>query len=122
MQLFGSLGIDVKLLVAQMINFGLLLWLFKRFVYKPIIDRIEKDEQALAQAQQKAQQLQREQETFAQTKEKTVMEAKKKSQQIIQEAEDVAEQIKSRARQEAAQEKQAVIEQIHARLKEVNNE
>ena len=44
MEFLKNLGIDVKLLIAQIINFGLLLWLLKKLLYKPFIKRIEKDE------------------------------------------------------------------------------
>ena len=50
MEILGKLGIDIKLLIAQIINFGLLLWLLKKFLYAPIVRRIEKDERELNEA------------------------------------------------------------------------
>ena len=121
MELLGSLGIDWKLLIAQIINFALLLWLLAKFLYKPIIKRIEKDEMELKQARTKKSELDREQEAFTEQKRKDMAEAKQRSREIIKEAESIAQEIKKRARQEAEQEKQAVIKQIKSRLAEIEH-
>lgn len=41
MELFEALGINGKLLVAQIINFLILIYLLKRFAYAPIISMLE---------------------------------------------------------------------------------
>jgi len=122
MQILGSLGIDTKLFFAQIVNFGLLLWLLTKFLYKPIINRIEKDETELKQAQIQNETLTKEKEEFEQQKRNETTKQKQQSQIIIQEAETIAKQIKKRAQIESTQEKQAVIKQIKDRLKEINNE
>jgi F-type H+-transporting ATPase subunit b len=122
MEFLGSLGIDIRLLIAQMVNFGLLLWLLTKFLYKPIIKRIEKDESELKQARVQREELARQKNAFEEQKKREVIEAKKRAQEIIKEAEEVAEEIKRRARAEAEQEKQAVIRQIKSRLSEIEHE
>lgn len=37
MEALANLGIDWKLLLAQMINFAILLWVLKRYAYKPML-------------------------------------------------------------------------------------
>ena len=121
MQLLGDLGIDIKLLLAQVVNFGILLWLLTKFLYKPIIKRIEKDEQELNQAQKQKEQLIQEKIILEQQKTAEIAQAKEQSQKIIKEAEDIAKKIKKRSQEEAELEKQAVIKQIQARLSEIDN-
>lgn len=121
MEFLGKLGIDWKLLIAQMINFGLLLWLLTKFLYKPIIKRIEKDEAELGSAQRRKKELDQEKIIFVQQKKKDIAEAKKRSREIIKEAEEIAKEIKKRAQQEAQQEKEAVIKQIRSRLNKVDH-
>ncbi|HDH31328.1 MAG TPA: hypothetical protein ENH26_00980, partial [Candidatus Wolfebacteria bacterium] len=70
MEFLGNLGIDIKLLIAQIINFGLLLWLLTKFLYKPIIKRIEKDETELKQAQIQKKELEQQKNTFVEQKKK----------------------------------------------------
>ena len=36
-----NLGIDIKLLIAQMINFGLFFFIIKKFVTKPFLNFVE---------------------------------------------------------------------------------
>jgi F-type H+-transporting ATPase subunit b len=119
MEFLGHLGIDIKLLIAQIINFGLLLWLLSKFLYKPIIKRIEKDENELKRSQEKTIALEQEKQEFSEEKTKEIAEAKDRAKEIIKEAEVIAEDIKKRALEEMEQEKQAVIKQIQTRLKEI---
>lgn len=42
MEVFAKLGIDWKLLVAQIINFAILFWVLRRFAYRPMLDFLEK--------------------------------------------------------------------------------
>jgi len=42
MELLTKLGIDWKLLVAQIVNFFILLVILYKFVYKPVLDMLEK--------------------------------------------------------------------------------
>jgi F-type H+-transporting ATPase subunit b len=121
MEFLGSLGIDIKLLVAQMINFGLLLWLLARFVYRPIIKRIEKDETELKQAQIQKKELEQQRIVFTQKEKNEIARAKQRAREIIKEAEGIAQKIKDQARREAEQEKQAIIKQIRSRLSEIEH-
>jgi F-type H+-transporting ATPase subunit b len=42
MELISNLGIDWKLLVAQIVNFCILLFILYKFVYKPVLDMLDK--------------------------------------------------------------------------------
>ncbi len=37
-QLLTNFGVDWKLLLAQVVNFGILFWVLKRYAYQPILD------------------------------------------------------------------------------------
>lgn len=54
MEILAKLGIDWKLLIAQAVNFLVLLWVLKRYAYQPILRALEartkKIEQGLADA------------------------------------------------------------------------
>lgn len=121
MGLFGSLGLDWKLLLAQTMNFGLLLWLLTRFLYKPIVARIEKDERTLRKARTQLQTLERKEKDSIRERKQAMTKTKQRVRDIIQEAENVAASIRNRAQKEATQEKRAVIRQIHVRLKEIED-
>lgn len=122
MEFLGKLGIDIKLLIAQIVNFGLLLWLLTKFVYNPIIKRIEGDERKLKKAQEQTEALEKEKKSFIVERGVEITNAKKRAKEIIQEADSMAENIKKRTLEETEKEKQAVIKQINTRLKEIKNE
>ncbi len=117
MGLLGDLGIDVRLLIAQIINFGLLLFLLSKFVYEPVMKRIEEDEAA----EGKLKELEKQTTEFEERKKTENLKAKRRTREMLKEAEGIAERIQAQARQEAEAEKQAIITQIQARLKEIEN-
>lgn len=90
MKLLSSLGINWKLLLAQLVNFLILLYILKRFAYKPILkvledrkNRIEKGIKDTEEAKIKLEEIEK--------KEKTVLlKAEKKAQGIINSAQEVA--------------------------------
>jgi F-type H+-transporting ATPase subunit b len=122
MEFLGNLGIDIKLLIAQMINFGVLLWLLSKFLYKPVIKRIEKDEKELSSAIEEKKKIDDEKEALEMQKKKEITKSKKRAKEIIKEAEIIAGSIEKNAREESAAEKQAVIKQIRSRLNEIKND
>jgi len=111
MKFLGDLGIDTKLLLAQIINFGVLLWLLSRFLYRPIIRRIEKDEEELKQVQTQKKKLEQERGDFSEQKKKETKGAKERATKIITEAEDIAGKLKKEMREKAEQETSEIIKQ-----------
>lgn len=116
MDFFNKLGIDWVLLVAQILNFVLLMLLLKRFLYKPIIKRIEKDESELEEAQNKKKMLDEERDTFLRQKKEEINEARKYNQKIITEADDIAKKIMESTREKADDENFRLIKQLRAQL------
>jgi F-type H+-transporting ATPase subunit b len=118
-ELLGKLGIDIKLLMAQIINFGLLVVILKKFLYAPIIKRIEEDEKKLTEAKHQKELLEKEREELENYKDKTIKESHDKAKHIIEEAQEISKKIKEREEKEAKAEKEKVIKQINERLEEV---
>lgn len=62
MEVLAKLGIDWKLLIAQAVNFIVLLWVLRRYAYRPILRALEartkKIEQGLSDAAQSQVKLQ----------------------------------------------------------------
>lgn len=116
MEILGNLGIDWKLLIAQIINFGLLLWLLSKFLYKPIVKRIEKDEGELAEARKQKKELDAEIEVFEKRRKEEISGAKLRAREIIKEAEKIGEEIKKETHAKTEKESAAIIEQSKKRL------
>ncbi len=116
-KILGQVGIDVYLLIAQIVNFGILLFILKKFIYKPIVDKIENDEKELEEAKDLQDQLAQDKEAFAAQKKSELAKAKKSTRSKIVEAEKVAEDIKTQAKTEAEKEVNTMITQMKKQLK-----
>jgi F-type H+-transporting ATPase subunit b len=90
-EIFTKLGIDYKLIIAQVVNFVLLLVILQRLAYKPVLkmlnDRTEKIDKSLKQARKIEEELKNTEET----KIAEIKKAKGEAQKIIKEAQDSAE-------------------------------
>jgi F-type H+-transporting ATPase subunit b len=62
MDALANIGVDWKLLLAQVVNFGILLWILKRYAYQPMLrlmdERTTKIEKGLSDAAAAAKKLQ----------------------------------------------------------------
>ncbi len=90
MEALSNIGVDWKLLLAQVVNFGILLFILKRYAYQPMLrlmdERTTKIERGLADAEA-AQVKLREMEE----KEKAVLtEARAEAKKIIAETDEAA--------------------------------
>lgn len=119
MQFLGNLGIDIWLLIAQIVNFGILLLLLTKFVYKPLIKRIEKDETALKEVYREREELDKKTAELEKEERRRSARSKEQAKEIVKEAEELASDITTRAQEETMKEKEAVIAQIRLRLHEI---
>ncbi|MCK4891828.1 MAG: F0F1 ATP synthase subunit B [Candidatus Pacebacteria bacterium] len=107
-EIFEKLGLDPKLLIAQAVNFILLLIILQKIGYKPILkmlnDRTEKIEKSLKQAKKIEEELKNTEET----KLAEIKKAKQESQEIIKEANKLSEK-----------KSQEMIEKTKAKTKEI---
>ncbi len=101
-----ALGLDIKLLAVQIINFGLLVFILSKFVYKPIIkllderkkkvqesmDNTLKIEERLSKLEEKEKDiLKKAQEKANEEREELSRLAKEEKEQILDEARSAAE-------------------------------
>jgi F-type H+-transporting ATPase subunit b len=96
--------LDTFTVIAQLINFLILVWLLKRFLYAPLLDAIDKREQRLRDRQQEA--LNREQQASALEEQLTAEreELARNRQQRLDEARQDAEALKQRLADEVRRE------------------
>ena len=90
MEILKNFGFDPVMLVAQIINFLIIFYLLKRFLYKPIFAMLKKRQDAIREGQKQA-------EEARLTLEKTLSEEKK----ILTKARDEAKSITEDARKQA---------------------
>lgn len=105
MELFSALGIDLKILIAQVVNFVVLGFILYKIGYKPILkfvqDRTAKIEQGLKQAEEAKTAL----SSAAAEQQRLLAQAKQDGQKVLDEAKTLAatqgQQIVERSKSEA---------------------
>jgi F-type H+-transporting ATPase subunit b len=92
-------------IVAQIVNFFILVWLLKRFLYKPILDAIAKREQKIVDqlndAEAKKTEAQKEQEEFKQKNLDFEVKKKELMDAAISESKEMQDKLLEKARAEA---------------------
>ncbi len=116
MEFLGKLGIDLNLLIAQIINFGLLLFLLNRFIYKPMVAMIEKDEAQLEEAKKQEIELEKAKAAFEQTKAKELKAAEVKAQQIISEATTIAKTKRQEIQKDASKQADLLLKRSEVKI------
>jgi F-type H+-transporting ATPase subunit b len=107
--------IDWFTVLAQAINFLVLVWLLKHFLYKPVLNAMDTREQKIAAQLRDAEKQKAEAEAQAKSFRTAQEEFDQKRQTLLHEAEVEAETLRQRLSEEARQE----IETLRAKWREV---
>jgi len=97
----AALGIDWKILLAQLINFIIVFWVLSRYAFKPLLKVLDERRAKVEKSVKDAQEIIEEKEHLAQEVEKKLSEANQKAQEIIALSSKAAKQDQARIRQEA---------------------
>lgn len=128
MELLAKLGIDWRLLVAQVTNFALLLFVLTVFLYRPLLSLIDRRRERIAKALDDAKRMEEEVRRLDDTRQQSLKEIDRErgqllkqaqedaatvKEQLLTEARSEAERIKERARREMASEREETVRELH---------
>ena len=118
----SGLGISVPTLIAQIINFIILLLVLYFFAYKPVMkmldERSRKIKESMEEVQKVKDQAARTEEEFK----KKIETASKEGQEMIARAMRTGEEARQRAQLEAKQEAQALVEKARTEIQLERNQ
>lgn len=106
--LFAKLGIDWKLLIANTITFFIVLWLLRKFAYRPLLGVMDKRRQTIDAGLKQAEQAKAELAAIAAGKQQVLAEAKTEALKIIHQAKAEAEVVRINVINQAQTEASAV--------------
>ncbi|PIR04865.1 MAG: ATP synthase F0 subunit B [Candidatus Liptonbacteria bacterium CG11_big_fil_rev_8_21_14_0_20_35_14] len=86
MNLIDALGLDIKILIAQFVNFGILLFVLGWFFYKPILKFLDERSEKIKSGVLKFEEAERKLITIEAKEKKILAQASKEASNIIQEA------------------------------------
>lgn len=95
--LFTKLGIDWKLLVAQLVNFTILITILYKLLYKPMLDMFQKRKNTISRSLKEAKKIEEDLKNLEQVKDLEMREARVQSKELVNKAAAAAEEQKNRA-------------------------
>jgi F-type H+-transporting ATPase subunit b len=106
-EVFGKLGINGPLLISQIVNFVILLFILTRLLYRPILNVLQQRTERIAQSMKDAERVSLAAREAEQEKAKVLDAARREAQEIraaaTRDAEKIAQEIRTRADQEATE-------------------
>jgi len=116
-ELFEKLGVDWKLLVAQLVNFAILFWVLKRFAYKPILGALEKRSKTIEKSLDDAKKIEIQVAELQVEKERVITAARQEAAQIVDRSRRDADQYAAQSRTQAQSEAQAIVAEAAKQVK-----
>lgn len=116
MEIFKTFGLDLTLTAAQIVNFIIILYVLKRFVYKPLFNVLKKREELVKESVQNAEDSKKALEK-AQGKEKELIkEARANADQILKDAKEQASAILKKSEEDAKKQKQQILQEAKEQI------
>ncbi|KKP68430.1 MAG: ATP synthase subunit b [Candidatus Roizmanbacteria bacterium GW2011_GWA2_35_19] len=130
-----NLGIDIKLLIAQMINFGLFFFIIKKFVTKPFLNFVEDEKNKEAEKARLIEKITKQEEEYAKKERDLQMRIKKEmekallaakndaklvKEEMINEAKSEAAVIRENAKKEIIEDKEKLYSEIKSKIAELS--
>lgn len=114
--IFKTFGVEWPLFIAQLIVFGIVFFILKKFAFGPIIATLEERRKKIAQAMADAEQVKTDAAAAQAKRQQILDEANAQAQKMIAEAKTSADAVRARLEAEATTE----AERIVARAKEAS--
>lgn len=118
-ELFGQFSLG--LFIMQTVLFVGLIFLLKKFAWKPILDSVNEREEGIKNALQSAEQARKDMENLMSNNEKLAAEARAERDAMMKEAREIKEKMINDAKAEAQIQGEKMIEQAKAAIESEKN-
>ncbi|MDO8498411.1 MAG: F0F1 ATP synthase subunit B [bacterium] len=97
MDILTNFGVKPILLMAQVVNFLILLFILKRFLYKPLLKALDQRKQRIADSLRNAEEIEKRLEQTTKEREERLKKASREAEEILAEAAKTADRIVAEA-------------------------
>lgn len=111
-----NLGIDIKLLVAQLINFTLFFILFQKFISKPFLNFLHKERKNEEEKKRLLGTIKKQEEEMSVMEQEMRTKAKKQIDEMLDQAKESAEKVKQDIIAQATKESTQIIVKVKAQI------
>lgn len=116
MQLFDQFGFNPVLLAAQIVNFLIVLWVLKKFLYKPVLDVLKKRQTEIQEGLANAEKARKMLEETIEKEKSILKKAQLDAQKILQDAKTQAQRISKIAEEEAQKRTERLIDEARNQI------
>ncbi|MBI4505545.1 MAG: F0F1 ATP synthase subunit B [Chloroflexi bacterium] len=113
----GALGIDGRMLIAQIVNFAILLGLLWAFLYRPVLRMLQERRERIAESMRRAEEVKQQLARAQQEYEAALLRARREAQGIIAQANELGKRLTDEARQRAQAEAQVDLDRARAQIR-----
>jgi F-type H+-transporting ATPase subunit b len=103
------LGLKAESIAFHAVNFLLLLFILKRYLYKPVITMLDERARKIRESAETAERVQREAASAEQQRAEVLAQARRQAEEMVTRATQEADKIRSNARQAAQAEHQRIV-------------
>ena len=104
-----AIGINLPGLIAQFVNFGLLLLLLGVLLYRPVLRILDQRAERIRESLEEAERARQESARSEEEVQRALGEARERAQQIVQQAQELGQRMGAEAREGARTEAEALI-------------
>jgi F-type H+-transporting ATPase subunit b len=112
----SDLGINLPVLLGQLLSFTLLLIVLRLLVYKPVLKLLDERRERIQEGLNAADRGREQGEQAAREAQAQMETARREGQQIIANAQQVAQRIQEEGRQQALQQQEAMLERARSEI------
>jgi len=117
-----GLGISLPVLLAQVVNFSILMGLLYLVAYKPLMRMLDERSLKVKESMQQAEQIKKESEEADAQIQKRLEEAGKEGREMVAQAAKLGEELKNKARSEAKIEAEKLISRARTEIEKERDE
>jgi len=110
MELFQALGLNVKILIAQLVNFAILLFILWKFGYGPMIRFLDERNEKIESGIKNFEEAQKRMVEIEEKEKQVIKEAQKQAQELIAKTNDMIARRKKEMTKKAKEEISAIVQ------------
>lgn len=114
MEILHMFGFDWKLFIGQLVNFLVLVYIFKRFLYKPVLSILKEREDKVKKGLEDAEKTHALLEQTSRDKDEIMKKTRAEAQDIIESTRKMAEDIRQEMLQKSKSEAGKIVDQAQA--------
>ena len=117
-QAFEALGVNLPAIIAQTVNFLILFFLLRAFLFKPILKMLDDRRDRIAEGLNAAETARAEAAQAQMKTEELMADARRQSQEAVANAQNISARIQAEAREQAGKDREVSIERARAEIQQ----